>query len=1762
MPAEAEPAVGRGSADGDRTDRCVEMSNASPQDANEPEPRDGSIAAAPSPQGVNPYATGGGGVTFERKVAVQYLAHLLVGDSAIELGDGRRVVSVAFQQAPVHSVDDLVVSAACSDELQPSLVLAIAVRRSPNLVVSNERAQELIRQFVRAVIDAPTEGPETRLGLVVAGPQPHAEQLAKLADLAAMQMDASGLIDLIQTSGKFDAAVRGRLDQIRQLVERALNELGVVEASIGLVDSRTWQLLSKLTVLMPRLESPHETDWSDVVNRLARVARESDLTTAARLRDRLVDRANEYSPSAARVNLTILRRDSHALLDSTARRHEHGWQTLDSIHRQARESVRAEITAGDDGRSVRLDRSAAAMELLKTVSGVDAVVVSGESGVGKSSLAVLGLTAAGDADPDSLQAVCINLRQIPRLAIEFEATLGHPLSTLLCELSAPQRMLVVDGADAVAEDRHDAFRCLVGAARESAVKVIAVTSIDSKQIVLDALSERFGTAVAEYVVPPLGDSEIDEVVGTFSELERLKSNPRSRELLRRLVVVDLLVRGQVAGTPLTDADAMNEVWSGLIRRRKMSDRGYPDARETTLMRLAELELGEGERLDVISGIDPAALDGLRRDGLLRTSPEDPFQIGPEFAHDEVRRYAVARLFLASESPASRLLRAGAPRWSLAAAQLACQAWLGRPDTSVAPLKGRFVALQASFDALVAAGHGSRWGDVPGEALLTLADPEALLRDAWPELLADGAAGLRRVARLVDQRLREENGVVNVIAVEPIIALLLEDHAPWRSGDHAIELLRDWLRGHVVADTGAGHRLRILLRERLIKACAAADRRLAEEREAADAARAARTPEEVEQERQLLERHSVLFSEIGYGGQRPRQRPEVPHEITDEVTLELLALLGPDLGDDGEAILHRVAKDAPSRLAPAVEELFTGQALAGCRRGLLAELTQAYYLDDEAEIDGYRVLDDGIRRHHARSVGVAPQAAWYRGPFMPLFQTDFRNGVGMVNRLLNHAARIREGKLARLDQEDRPLESDTAGPYESELKIAGARRLYVGDEHVWRWYRGTGVGPYPCLSALQALERVCDQCIEVGAPIETLVSIMLDGCENLAMVGLVVGLLVRHLAGARNLLDPYLTEPVIWHYEFARVVNEASGLAAGSEGLAAPGRRKWSLREAAMFMVLQANGERAAELRALGETLVANARRLVGREREHKSTEGDAGSEFAEQQLMPVRTWASSLDRDSYQAHETPDGFQIQTTPPDDVVEALQRSNEELELASEATRLFVRYHIEPKKEFTESVGHDELAADIATARKLFESPQSQAVHGPWDTSALVAAAALEAHLLDGAVLPEEALSFASDIVLRIGEGETWPRPFEFEATYFESGADRTAARVLPLLLLPAAAHLRTVLDERNGWTTFERAFRAGANLAQAVADEVRLHLARGLDHVWKTPCMEHGRCHHGLGWRIATETMRFCILGDWVHDTRRRSILALDEPFTESLASAADDSVLVSRLDAAIRALAPAAMADICVSRPARDLLVALLAAQRRSLLSYEHGNPDDRGSHALVSARALLTLARDADDAVIYEHIDAYADNSALLGNLLRALSAAAEETADRAATARRIWPNVVRHVLELDESGHTPFRDDYYGDMTLAALIPNTTGGFPYLYREVDGTPIAWWDPLELVSEVEAWLVPAAGNATSVNQLIRFVSVLGPEDQVRLGLPWVAKLVVADPIRIARGAYALTPWLIEMRSVAVDAELLSAWQQVVDDLVVAGVTRLAPYSD
>ena len=1193
-----------------------------------------------------------------------------------------------------------------------------------------------------------------------------------------------------------------------------------------------------------------------------------------------------------------------------------------------------------------------------------------------------------------------------------------------------------------------------------------------------------------------------------------------------------------------------QIWSGLVRRGGRTDQGSPQARELALLSLAELSLTGTDALNRVLAIDPVALEGLRHDGLLRSSTDDPFQIGPEFSHDEVRRYAVARLMLASPNVTSRLVDAHAPRWALSAARLACQVRLAAGDSLTNPMRERFSRMQQSFDVLTESGHGARWGDVPGEALLTLGNPEPVLRDAWSDLRANDDAGLRRISRLVAQRLVDGSGVVQLSAVEPVIDLLLASEHPWSAGEHAQSLLRKWLHASILSRRQAGHPLRLRLLQRLMSTCAAADVRQQREQKAADAAHAARSPEQVEEERKAEERHRALIKAMG-GGHRGsrRTRREVPREVTDEIIVELLALLGPDLGQDGEALLRRVAREAPAHLWPAVEKLYTDVALAQFGRGLLADLTEAYYIEDDGWGSRY---DFGIRRHQAAP--FVPQSDWYYGPFAILLRTDLVRGIAVLNRMLNHAARTRV-LSDRGGPFDPPSADDQADEYRIELEITGIRRPYLGDAQVWMWYRGgTAIGPRPCMSALLALEQVCDEVLAAGVPLENLVSVLLADCENLATVALTVGMLVRNLEVADRLLDPFLREPEIWEYEFARVSNERLSGATPSEESAVD-RRLWSLSDAAMRLVLNAEGTRIDELREIGNELVTNARSRV-EVRGRELTEPQI-----EHRLALVRAWASGLDRSTYSVSATEQGVYVQSDPPQEVVEVIQRNAADAQQFLAAAKLKVKYYIDPRNGTDHNPTAEDLAADIDTARDLLENPPNLRLGDEWDSPALVAAAALEAQLLYGIESPAEAIEFAARTVMRIAAGEAYSPQYDSVESYFEQGPERSAARVLPLLLLPSAQPVRTSLVAAGNETSLEMEIFAGAtNLASALANEVRVHLARGLDAIWTTACSAEGPCHHQTAFELVTTTMRDCAFGEWNEQAGTRQLTLLGDPVDETLANVEDGAIFITRLDAAIRAVAPASMTRTCISRRARNLLSVAVEAHRRGQLAHEE-DYDERGTHALQVARALLTVIAEGDASPVLGHLEALADNSSLLKNFLTAVSAAAEETPSRAATARRIWPSMVTWVLALHRGGRNAFDKRYDGDLALAALMPNRVYEHAFLYREIQTEPIMWWTPRDWQHTVEEWLPLARGNITCIDQLVNFLIPMHIVERIRTGLPWLADLVLAQPDRVAQRTYLLVDWLIEAQPVARDGGVLDVWQQIVDALVVAGETRLAPYS-
>ncbi|MET9062879.1 hypothetical protein ABZX99_34315 [Streptomyces antibioticus] len=58
------------------------------------------------------------------------------------------------------------------------------------------------------------------------------------------------------------------------------------------------------------------------------------------------------------------------------------------------------------------------------------------------------------------------------------------------------------------------------------------------------------------------------------------------------------------------------------------------------------------------------------------------------------------------------------------------------------------------------------------------------------LRAEPGTCLRRLIRLVHQRLHNEADLVRIAAAEPLIALLLDDDEPWQQGKHVQDMLRD------------------------------------------------------------------------------------------------------------------------------------------------------------------------------------------------------------------------------------------------------------------------------------------------------------------------------------------------------------------------------------------------------------------------------------------------------------------------------------------------------------------------------------------------------------------------------------------------------------------------------------------------------------------------------------------------------------------------------------------------------------------------------------------------------------------------------------------------------------------------------------------------------------------------------------------------------------------------------------------------------------
>jgi hypothetical protein len=1692
---------------------CPLAGEADDAELAEAEPNGNTVAATATPReaesGSSTYATGGGGVSLAHRIAGVYLACILTGARRTEASE-LPVRRVSFQTGPAHPIDDLLVE--CSDGTT-EVTIAVACRATPNFVQSDQPSVKLVSSLLDEA--ARYDSDSHHVAVAVAGWRNQWQHLATVCEIARSNANAAAFKASLDVDRRWPREVRDRLEQFLGMV-RLATEGTKTEAEVLQL---AFALLSRLHVIGFAVQSPDERDRTASATSLDLVA--ADGVDGIAIRDRLEVEATRYDATGAVVDINVLRRDIHGLLKTATTRNTHAWEVLAEHRRVAAASVRGSIGADFAGANHfeiafadrRTDLRAA---ILTAGTGPSALVVSGESGTGKSALTLSTVAQLEADDPNGFEALVVNFRALPRTSMDLHAALGAPAADVLAELSAPTRVLVIDAADAALEHSAGLLSDLVAAAKSAGVGVVAVTADTALEFVIEQMTLIFGEAVASFTMSTLGDTDIDAVAQHFPLLRAVLRDLPAASLLRRLVILDLLARTgiELAGA-MSEWDCLQLIWRRVIRGEGDPAAGSAEAREQVVLSIAAATLNLPANQQQAATFDSTAVDALRRDHLL--TPASPYLSRPEFAHDEVRRYATAILLVRARSITQVLETAGGPRWALSAATVACKGQLLAPGTSAAQTFSRLVREFSVF----AGRFGPRWSDVPVEAVLD--NPTAY--ECLATELRDGSSPIRldEVVRVVEQRHRV-NGLPDPLVAAPVIRILLDSDEPWRVSKPSFQLLASWLQSLVMLNVAAGDLLRIALRDRLLAYWTSFPLPGAPEDDSED-----------DKDEGLVE--------TGFGPTHHRAR--LPYQLIEERLVECLALLGPDIDEAVEKCLLAIADAAPARLAAAADSPLSARAIALHDPELLARLMEGYYID--AEETSWH-LEEGVRDHQGRWKALPPPfSEYYYGGFWALFNLGSpKTSIRVLNRILNHGAVCRVRTLVDLSshpfevaigREQSPEDRGNAG---AQLNLDGTPRLYVGDTHVWSWYRGTSVGPYSAMSALLAIERVVEGWLDAGVSPEQIVRVLLDGCENLAVPGMLFGVLVRHIEAVKKELDPFLAEPIVWQLEFARTTGEYSGLRAHTEDLKHQDRRNWTPREVCVALMAQGDSQRAQELKAVGDLLIANGDRLgVSREL--------------------TRNWAASLDADRYEVVQEDSQLYLQVNPPDDLKAAQAEYALRQEHVSTILRLQSRYwgsarydadYVPPTSA--------EVAEDLASGRKLLELDNEVMATEPLNAVAHVVRVAIQrAGIGEIEALGNEG-KFAAQLVLKIALSFKDSADQREEGQYFDLSADRAVADALPALLLPALADLLPPI----GASTADVG-KAGLAVAGKAPLETRLYLARGCDILWVTPC--HGSpCIHETAIDWLLETARVAEIGAWDATAQHRAHVEIAGDIAARLQQLDGASIDLNMLDAVIRGLGAAAASSHCCTPLAERLLAQILDVQRRTMVSHKAAgwSVDYRGDQSLVAARALLdTFATNHDAEPVLGHLDVLSTDASLLSGFLHGLAAAGAENDRLAKAACDLWPTLLGHALTYADQDPNPYRDDHWGDWAAAALLPEPLSWSQGVHNELSGPPVEWVKAEDLVDLIDHWIPLGHGEIMCVDALIRIVRKLPLAEQVTRGLSWITDLCTHDGEAVVNHTWLSNDWLKETRSTAEELNALGEWQWLVDAMVVAGNEGLAPYS-
>lgn len=971
----------------------------------------------------SPISTGGEGVFFEQHVAAYWLTQLLVR-SIPPILTNTGVTAVHFQTEHLgFNTDDFLV--VCARAGVSTARLVGQVKRSFTISATDDECKKTIGDFWKDFKKADPFNPQhDRLVLVtLRGTDTLLKDFVGLLDCARGAADGEEFLQRLSLNGFIS---KKSVDQCTKLCE-------IVSALEGtpVTAKDLWPFLRVLHVLSLDLHTATRQTEAHIKTLLALKSTEPDPIASATVAwDTLLTFASEAGPAARSLQRADL---PAALVQAYGEVGAHEQRVVTALKNHTEFVLRKIRTT--IGLTFHLRRAAMVQKVLSALETKQVVLITGPAGSGKS---VIGKEAVSFLSREFFAfgfrveefAVAhidetLHNSQIPTRAAELQAILG----------AQGRKVLIIESVERLLEKpTRDAFSDLMSLAQGDDGLGIIMTCRDySAEQVQASFLQPAGIGHTIIEVPPLDDSELQEIQTAFPSLAVPLGNPALREILRNPYFIDKALQiPWHAGRPLpeNERDFRAFFWRQIVRADHYPTNGMPRLREEALQELAVRRARALSDYVPATGLNVAAIALLKQDSLVVSPDSNPLLVAT--AHDVLEDWAILQWIeeqhLTDQTAFKALSSAIGP---YPAVRRSYRKWVAELVDRDAPAADRL------FSAAIAqADVPAQFRDDTLVSLLKAPSASAFLTWHEAELLANDRAILKRVihllrvacvtspAWLADVRgnssiLNVPDGAVWATVVElvhrnigsfgsedvPLLLALVEDAvrgvswwAPDVDGAEHVAGIAHWLLLRFDHYRGGD------ARKRIFKVIAKIPN--------ADPAR----------------------FEAVLGGQIRERRHRDP--VAEEFRDLLLA------GIDGAP----VARDLPDLLISVTLDTFLA--------------TEEYLREEPYGRSSIDVnLHFGIKEHLGHS--FFPASA-FRGPWISLLTYHPRKGLDFLVQVFNHSA----------EWYAHPRLRDHLEPaWEVELTFAdGITRKQWVNPRLWCLYRGMTVGPDALQSLLMAFEK--------------------------------------------------------------------------------------------------------------------------------------------------------------------------------------------------------------------------------------------------------------------------------------------------------------------------------------------------------------------------------------------------------------------------------------------------------------------------------------------------------------------------------------------------------------------------------------------------------------------------------------------------------------------------------------------------------------------